>query len=553
MGLPFIKSFPKGMTTVFTNTFSSTSAQLLKSYIKTTQISLALKCGFLLSVLGLSLSACDSPCALNSQCTLDEKCVEGQCLKTCKNYYECAEGEACVEGTCRVPPRGYCQSQQMRRGDRGVSLACEPPDFDLRDQDPNAADADLDEGNLVTPKDQGNDDLGSSDMDMAGEEMSDTGLGGADTGDMGMAGSDDMAMAGSDDMVTAGSDDMGMAGSDDMAMAGEMNLADMGRPMSLSPWLYTSGPNIYQTGAIQWVGRGVNLHDTRSCDACTWIQPDTNEVLRRIDEVVDLWGANLIRLNLESYPIASGRIQHRPILEDRAYLSDIERIVHHIGQKQGTYVILNLWREPSLSNEGYPTEQTHELLSILVQKFYDAPQVIFSVSPGVRQNDDGQQTTAAWEAMNSAVQAIRDQEQVLSGYRHLIAVPGLRNQGSDLSHYIENPITAGGGSNIIYETQIFEAQSQFDQRLVSPAQTLPVIIGAFGPSEVAPRIMTQVDALALIQEAERLNVSWAAWTFHMRCQSSEMLVDRSNNGCGINMPLQPTEWGLAIQGQLGLY
>ena len=553
MGKTFIKSFLKGMTTVFTNTFRFQTVQLRRSHIRTNQVILALSYSLFLFSLGLSLSACDSPCALNSQCTLDEKCVEGRCLKSCMNFYTCAEGEACVEGVCRIPPRGYCQSQQMRRGDRGMSLACEPPDFDLNDQDPTATDSDIDEGNMVTSRDQGDDDLGSDDMGMAGEEMTDLNSSGDEANDMDMAGSDDLGMAGSDDMEMAGSDDMGMAGSDDMSMGGEMTIADMGRPMSPSPWLYTSGPNIYQTGAVQWVGRGVNLHDTRSCDACTWIQPDTSEILRRIDEVVDLWGANFIRLNLESYPIASGRVQHRPLLEDRAYLSDLERIVHHIGQKRGIYVVLNLWREPSLSDEGYPSEQTHELLSTLVQKFYDAPQVIFSVSPGVRQNADGQQTLAAWEAMNNAVQAIRDQEQVLSGYRHLIAVPGLRNQGSDLSYYIDHPITAGGGNNIVYETQIFEAQAQFDQRLVNPAQNLPVIIGAFGPSEIAPRIMTQADALTLIQEAERLNVSWAAWTFHMRCQSSEMLVDRSNNGCGINMPLQPTEWGLAIQGQLGLH
>ena len=339
----------------------------------------------------------------------------------------------------------------------------------------------------------------------------------------------------------------------DMGMGGEMMSVDMGRPISLTPWLYTSGPSIYQTGAVLWVGRGVNLHDTRSCDACTWIQPNVNEAMRRIDEVVDLWGANLLRLNLESYPVASGRIQHRPLLEDRAYLADIERIVHHIGQKRGAYVIINLWREPSLSDEGYPTTQTHAILRELVQRFYDAPQVIFSVSPGVRQNDDGMQDSVAWQAMNDAVAVIRTEEETLSGYRHLIAVPGLRNQGNNLSYYIDHPITSSNGANIIYDTQIFDARTSFDRLLVNPAQTLPVIISAFGPSEVPQRMMTQPDAMALIQEAERLNVSWTAWTFHMRCMSSGMLVDQSNNGCGINMPLQPTEWGLSIQGQLSLH
>ena len=122
-----------------------------------------------------------------------------------------------------------------------------------------------------------------------------------------------------------------------------------------------------------------------------------------------------------------------------------------------------------------------------------------------------------------------------------------------MSHYIDYPITAGGGSNIVYEAQIFAAQTRFDSLLVNPAQTLPVIISAFGPSDTPQRLMTQPDAMALIQEAERLNVSWLAWTFHMRCVSSPMLVDQTNNGCGIDMPLQPTEWGLAIQGQLGLH
>ena len=94
---------------------------------------------------------------------------------------------------------------------------------------------------------------------------------------------------------------------------------------------------------------------------------------------------------------------------------------------------------------------------------------------------------------------------------------------------------------------------QFDSLLVSPAQTLPMIIGGFGPSETPPRMMTQGDALALIQEAERLNVSWAAWTFHMRCVASAMLVDETNNGCGVGMALRPTEWGMTIQAQLGLH
>ena len=81
-----------------------------------------------------------------------------------------------------------------------------------------------------------------------------------------------------------------------------------------------------------------------------------------------------------------------------------------------------------------------------------------------------------------------------------------------------------------------------------------MIVGAFGPNDLPQTFMTQADAIALIAEAEAQEVSWAAWTFHMRCQpASNLIVDASQNGCGINMPLQPTEWGQVIQSQLQVY
>ena len=500
---------------------------------------------------------CDSPCVLNSQCSSSERCFEGDCLRACTAYFQCSGDQSCVDGICRTAPEGYCEAQRRAPDPDGGTkpLACEPPDGGLVDA-MLAGEEGLDEGRMVEPRDQ----------EPAGEEMTDMGMdasvGGGEAGEMAagemMAGESgvDLGMSAGEmsaGEMTAGEMTAGEMGGEmlsDMSVAGEP--IDMGRPMSTTPWLYTSGPNLFQTGARQWVGRGVNIHDTRSCDACTWIQPQVTEVLRRIDEVVDIWGANLLRLNLESYSVASGRLQHRSISEDRAYLSDIERIVHHIGQKDGVYVILNLWRDPTLDDTGAPTEQTQEILQLLVDSFYDAPQVIFSVSPGIRQNDTGALDSVSWGAMNDAVTSIRDRERQLTSSRHLVIVPGLSAQGSDLSYYIDHPITAGGGENIVYETKIFQGRSSFDQLLTNPAQTLPVLIGEFGPRDTPPHMMTQSEALALIQEAERLNVSWAAWSFHMRCVSSAMLVDQTNNGCGIGMPLQPTEWGIAIQSQLGL-
>lgn len=66
-------------------------------------------------------------------------------------------------------------------------------------------------------------------------------------------------------------------------------------------WLRTEQHHLVPADGSVWRGRGANVHDTRSCNACTWYEPDVGEVLRRIDELVDGWGANFIRLDLESY------------------------------------------------------------------------------------------------------------------------------------------------------------------------------------------------------------------------------------------------------------
>jgi hypothetical protein len=506
-----------------------------------------------ISLFFFTLLGCDPPCVLNTQCGTQEQCVEGVCRRQCTTYYECAEGEVCYSGTCQQAPPGFCQDLvNGRAGDAGVGSGplCPEPDYGPMEMGVN-----LDEGR---PIDQLSEDMNPTPSRDRGADMTPSGgtEGGGTTA--GTAGVEDgeMGVAGHQGGMEGTDMDMGMTPTDDTGpkdmMTDPVDLGpemDMMRPVSLTPWLYTFNNGIYQTGQRRWVGRGVNLHDTRSCDACTWTPPNVGEVMRRIDEVVDVWGATLLRLNLESYPAANGRLQHRSIIEDQAYLRDIETIVHHVGTKTGTYIMLSIWRDPSLTDEGWPSAQTNDLLALLATRFFDTPQVIFGVSHEPRQNEGGVRNPDCWIAMNNAVEAIRAVERPLGSNRHLVAVQGTRDQGSDLSYYIEHPITADGGQNVIYETHIFNPQSDFDRLLINPTQTLPTIIGAFGPRN-HPTNMTQVDAIALIVEAERQDVSWTAWTFHMNCQSSALFEDRSESGCGVNMPLIPTEWGQVVQGQL---
>src|SRR5690606_27486729 len=70
-------------------------------------------------------------------------------------------------------------------------------------------------------------------------------------------------------------------------------------------WLRTVGNRVYDEDGRVWAAVGANLLYTRSCNACTSGPPNVGEVKRRIDELVDVWGASFIRLDLESYGSSS--------------------------------------------------------------------------------------------------------------------------------------------------------------------------------------------------------------------------------------------------------
>lgn len=58
----------------------------------------------------------------------------------------------------------------------------------------------------------------------------------------------------------------------------------------------------------------------------------------------------------------------------------------------------------------------------------------------------------AWAALDSAVAAIRQQEAALGQAPHIVTVQGTRGWARELAYYVDHPITAGGGKNVVYET-----------------------------------------------------------------------------------------------------
>jgi hypothetical protein len=304
----------------------------------------------------------------------------------------------------------------------------------------------------------------------------------------------------------------------------------------------TQGNKILNSDGTTFFAKGANIFDTRSCGSCASNPPDVAEVKRRIDYAVNEVGLKFLRLCLESTTYGNG-LTVGNILNDPQYRADVKEIVDYIGTKPDIKVLVSVWSDPSLGNLGRPTSSTNDVLRALVQDYATHSYVMFGVCNEPEENWDGSGDATVWQLMNSAVEAIRAEEAKLKSPPHLVAVQGTRAWARSLSYYITHPITAAGGVNVVYETHIYDSSSQFNVLLNTPAATLPVIVGEFGP---ATGYMTQADCDELMVRCKALNVPFLAWAFHMRCPPN-MLVDNSGGSCGVGMTLQLTPWGNSVK------
>lgn len=340
------------------------------------------------------------------------------------------------------------------------------------------------------------------------------------------------------------------------ALAGTKSPTDRPLPMP-SAWLSTSGNRIVDASGQTWMGRGVNLHDTRSCKACAFERPGpqlVQEVKRRIDFLVNDWGINLIRLNLESYPpddAEVGELAHYGgVLDDPGYFAEVVDLVRHIGTKPGVYVLLSLWHEPSFDQRlAIPSARTRMAWEKLAGALVRDPHVIFGVANEPQGNNEADDAEV-WQSMNQAVAAIRAVEERVGATHHLIAVQGTRDYARDVRYYLDHPITAGGGVNIVYEAHIYNPAADFNDLIAVPYARLPMLIGEFGPVQRPDDLtMTLEDSERLMELAETLRIPYAAWTFHMRCPPN-LLEDTAPGHCGTGMELRPTPWGEQVRRRL---
>jgi cellulase (glycosyl hydrolase family 5) len=315
---------------------------------------------------------------------------------------------------------------------------------------------------------------------------------------------------------------------------------------AVTPPLHTAGNRIRLSDGAPWMGRGVNVFDSRSCGACEDSPDSLREVKRRIDEAVDVWQASFIRLCLQSESPGEGA------LADDGYLDHVKDLVDYVGTKPGVYVLVSLWRDPSLGEDGWPTEDTERVWTRLAEALYGEDHALYGIANEPRHNLDGRKDAEVWMRMNDTVVAIRNVEAALGERRHVVVVQGTRDYGRWLDYYVEHPIAAGGGRNVAYETHPYSAAADLERLVANPSRRLPVIIGEFGPNDFGSGDfqMTYQDARAVLELAERERIPYTAFSFHMRCPPN-LLVDYSNGECGMDMRLEPTQtWGRMVMDAL---
>jgi len=113
-----------------------------------------------------------------------------------------------------------------------------------------------------------------------------------------------------------------------------------GDTAAASEWLDVQGPHIVHADGTRFHGRGADLHDERSCEACSFMPADPAGVDRWSDELIDNWHANFIRflLSAKAAPLNSSEVQWKSVVDDPQYLADVVENVTHMTSKPGVYV-----------------------------------------------------------------------------------------------------------------------------------------------------------------------------------------------------------------------
>lgn len=315
-------------------------------------------------------------------------------------------------------------------------------------------------------------------------------------------------------------------------------------------WLVVKGNRIVYGDGKPFHGRGANLHDERSCSACSYAPPNPNGVDRWADELVDVWKANFVRFLLSSKaaPHNAYERQWKSLVDDPQYVADVKQNVTHMTSK-GAYVLVTLFADPTMKPDSSDPESewpnvlgdSNARYAILAEAFWQDPRVLFGLTNEPHGPADRNAELVA--KYQSAIDAIRKVEDAHGGKHHIVVVQAPQVFARDVSYFVEHPLP---GDQIAYEVHPYNAQKDFEALLVRPGKKLPILVGEYGPTGA----MTTNDIQALWAVCKANEIPHIAWNFHLRCPPN-MLQDKAADGCGLDASTKydfpRTEWGEALK------
>jgi hypothetical protein len=318
--------------------------------------------------------------------------------------------------------------------------------------------------------------------------------------------------------------------------------ASGGSDAVLSPdGLRVQGNRIVHGDGTPFHGRGADFHDERSCNACSYMPADPVGENRWADELIDNWHANFIRFLLSSKaaPCNASEVQWKNLVDDASYLADIKTNVEHMTAKPDVYVLVTLFADPTMKDNttDFDSEWPSSLgdsntrYTKLAETFVDNPHVLFGLTNEPHTDFAGdnmamQHDAALATRYLAAIAAIRAVEDAHGAAHHIVIVQAPEGYARDLAYFVAHPLT---GDQIAYEIHPYNPSTDFDHLVVQPSQTLPVIIGEYGPAAN----MSTTDISTLWTVAQANEVPYIAWNFHHRCPPN-LLQDTASDGCGLS-------------------
>lgn len=345
--------------------------------------------------------------------------------------------------------------------------------------------------------------------------------------------------------------------SDDDAEADPIPTGDIPAMPDEAGWLYTSGNKIFisdgdpSTPDEIFVGRGANVYDSRNNGR--WMNPQSvakrDEYFEKTkdiyDELIDEWGANFVRLCLDSRKevdvSANNWTFASSFIYDDIYMNQIEELVQYLDDK-GVYVMITSWTEPTITKvepqnpvdgvtyypaEGVPSPDTMPRLYLLANRLAKYKNVIFAAcnEPEGAGNGNADEENFIFQQMSTAVEVIRQAEADAGAPQHVIAIQGTRSYARKVTYYLDHPITAAGGTNIAYEIHAYYHNEvvnnvardekfpagtlKYDAYIVEPSRKYPIIVGEYGLGNTN----SAEDLADLFEIFDTYHISSTGWIF----------------------------------------